>query len=150
MTREEKQLLLKDLCSRLPYGVICEDMEGKTRPLFGITPTQHFVVTLDGTNNGLKFCTIDCVKPYLRPMSSMTEDERKEFKDTFKGFFQYFNRGIISDSRVWDKNEAVFVGELSCSRLIDWLNAHHFDYRGLIERGLAIEVTKDNNPYEEH
>lgn len=84
--------------------------------------------------------TIDEFKPYLRPMSSMTDKEKEEFKDTFNGFFQYFNHGIISDSRVWDKNEAVFVGELSCSRLIDWLNAHNFDYRRLIPMGLALEA----------
>ena len=61
-------------------------------------------------------------KPYLRPMDSMTEEEYAEFGyDTL--------RYTIQD--------------------IDWLNAHHFDYRGLIEKGLAIEVTKENNPYKE-
>lgn len=114
MTQENKELLLKDLCARLPYGVLCEDMEGKTRSLFGITPTQHFIVTLDNATdgtNGLKFCTIDCVKPYLRPMSSISS--------------------LIS-AKEWTN--------LSGIDLIDWYNANHIDYRGLIEKGLALEA----------
>lgn len=129
MTQEEKSLLLKDLCARLPYGVLCEDMEGKTRPLFGITPTQHFIVTLDNATdgtNGLKFCTIDYVKPYLRPMSSMTKEERKEYEDIILC--------NVANCDSWHE--------------VDWLNAHHFDYRGLIEKGLAIAVTEENNFYE--
>ena len=143
MTLEDKSLLLKDLCARLPYGVICEDMEGKTRPLFGITPTQHFIVTLDNAidgTNGLKFCTIDCVKPLLRPMSSMTVEEK----------WEYTNLCFEED-----REEFVF-GEWATKTYyhdtiesIDWLNECHFDYRGLIERGLAIAVTEENNPYKE-
>ena len=122
---EKKDLLLKDLCARLPYGVICEDMEGKVRPLFGITPTQHFVVTLDnvvdGTNNGLKYCTIDCVKPYLRSMSSMTDEEFKELN--------------LIPSSTYEDNKSYPNG-----KDIDWLNAHHFDYRGLIDKDLALKA----------
>ena len=122
---EKEDLLLKDLCARLPYGVICEDMEGKVRPLFGITPTQHFVVTLDnvvdGTNNGLKYCTIDCVKPYLRSMSSMTEEEIDFLAcENLKLSFADWN--------------------IPNYKFLDFLNAHHFDYRGLIEKGLALEA----------
>ena len=134
MKAEDKQLLLKDISGRLPYGVICEDMEGKTRPLFGITPTLHFEVTLhnatDGTNNGLKFCTIEDIKPYLRPMSSMTEEERIEYAEFLEDIDGY-------------------AYSIDCVPQIDWLNAHHFDFRNLIERGLAIEVTEENNPYKD-
>jgi hypothetical protein len=135
MTQEDKQLLLVDLCARLHYGVLCEDMEGKTRPLFGITPTQHFIVTLDNATdgtNGLKFCTIDSVKPYLRPMSSMTEEEEIEYDATFATI-------KMSDGH-YDSTMTY--------KSFDWLNSHHFDYRGLIEKGLAIKVTEENNPYE--
>ena len=134
ISQENKALLLKDLSARLPCGVLCEDMEGKTRPLFGITPTQHFIVTLDNATdgtNGLKFCTIDCVKPYLRPMSSMTEEEWKEYRD--------ITCCLIEECESWNE--------------VDWLNAHHFDYRtiydedkkkymSMIEKGLALEAPK--------
>ena len=143
MNNEEKKLLIKDLCARLPYGVICEDLEGKTRPLFGITPTQHFIVTLDNATdgtNGLKFCTIDCVKPYLRPMSSMTEEEEKEFVD-------------ICTDIAKDRIHFVMDGSIDSNYMLekfDWLNKNHFDYRGLIPKGLAIVVTEENNPYEQN
>ena len=142
MIQEDKELLLKDLSARLPYGVLCEDMEGKMRPLFGITPTQHFIVTLDNATdgtNGLKFCTIDCVKPYLRPMSSMTEEEKVEYYNTMNKETQrnYPNSCDFSESVYYSNTIKTF----------DWLNAHHFDYRGLIDKGLAIAVIKENNPY---
>ena len=132
---QDKDLLLKYLCMALPYGVICEDMEGKTRPLFGITPTQHFIVTLDNATdgtNGLKFCTIDCIKPYLRPMSSMTEEEEYEFVLFSDTMFRYGK----------DNN-------LCCLPLdaIHWLLKNHFDFMGLIPKGLAIEINGKNNPY---
>ena len=125
MTQEDKELLLIDLCARLPYEVLCEDMEGKTRPLFGITPTQHFIVTLDNATdgtNGLKFCTIDFIKPYLRPMSSMTEEEKTEYRNIAPGI--EWNYGI----------------QFPTTNKMDWLNKHYLDYRGLIEKGLALEA----------
>ena len=67
--------------------------------------------------------------PYLRPMSSMTEEERKEH-----------NSHRLSKWSTYSEY---------CANVIDWLNAHHFDYRGLIEKGLAIAITEDNNPYKE-
>ena len=134
MTQKDKELLLKDLSARLPYRVICEDMEGKMRPLFGITPTQHFIVTLDNAidgTNGLKFCTIDCVKPYLRPMSSMIEEEKVQLS-------QYACIGEDLNGEFIDE-----VQRKDCAAYIDWLNAHHFDYRGLIEKGLALEAPNE-------
>ena len=115
MTLEDIKLLFLDLCARLPYGVIIEHPE-----LF--RPTLKVKEKLEGIDKGrINDCgiSVEYVKPYLRPMSSMTEEESKEFS----------NMEIVGYSNY------------------DWLNAHHFDYRGLIERGLAIEVTEDNNPY---
>ena len=99
MTQEEKEVLLKDLCARLPYGVKLKRFDGE---IVELTP--------------LLFATfaIENFKPYLRPMSSMTEEEKRE----------YFDVTQVSNH---------------CAA-IDWLNAHHFDYRGLIEKGLALEV----------
>ena len=155
MTQEDKQLLLTDLCARLAYGVLCEDMEGKMRPLFGITPTQHFIVTLDNATdgtNGLKFCTIDCVKPYLRPMSSMTKEETKElFKEI--GFEFTCNTCGIPAHYNYEFAKQIkgipTIANVEFIKVIDWLNKKMFDYRGLIEKGLAIAVTKENNHYKE-
>ena len=116
MTQEDKELLLKDLCARLPYGVKCyiKFDDGKTFKERTLVPVM--------IQDFKKHSFISFI-PYLRPMSSMTEEERKEYWD------------ITSVSN-------------HCAA-IDWLNAHHFDFRNLIEKGLAIEVTEDNNPYKE-
>jgi hypothetical protein len=70
-------------------------------------------------------------------MSSMTEEERKEF---------YYVDGVLSIDFEFEEYKMVHL--LKSHNVIDWLNAHHFDYRGLIPLGLAIEVTEENNPYE--
>lgn len=134
MTQEEKQLLLKDLCARLPYGVICHyncviPIEGRELRkanckdvLRGVVPTpdKHigFMVGLDKVN-----ALEGDIKPYLRPMSSMTEEEKTEYAT------------II----VKEAEQAVESFTFGIDG-IDWLNAHHFDYRGLIEKGLALEA----------
>lgn len=129
MKQEDKELLLQDLSARLSYKVMCF-VEGKDKvyKLKGIIKHRGlWWFEFDG------FRSIEA-KPYLRPMSSMTEEEKNEYLNTFK-------KSIIGtdeeDGRVWTVSS------------IDWLNKHYFDYRGLIEKGLAIEVTKENNPYKE-
>ena len=122
MTQEDKELLLKDLCARLPYGVIVNTSKGNS-PTFSICVGYSFSTCL----TELMTDKIEFVKPLLRPMSSMTEDEKEEFQEY-----------------IFESNE---IGDIIMLGAEDWLNAHHFDYRGLIERGLAIEVTKENNPY---
>ena len=135
MTKENKELLVKDLCARLPYGVVV-NYNGLVRPLFGIEPTQHFQITLDnaldGEHNGLVYVSLEVdgeeLKPYLRPMSSMTEEEEKEICQFMKDY-----------NLLTGPNRAgVF-----CGKIVDWLNAHHFDYHGLIEKSLALEAHKD-------
>ena len=119
MKQEEKQLLLVDLCARLPYGVFCDIYNEKC------TITEKLLI------GGLShFCddTI-AVRPYLRPMSSMTEEEVVEFESITEELLEHG-----TSEEIWDT-------------VIDWLNAHHFDHRHLIEKGLAIEVTEENNPY---
>ena len=131
MTQEEKQLLLKDLCGRLPYGVVIhtdwEDIKlDRVNCCLGMLYYEHY------SEEAKKKCGYDendcsiiisgCyygdVKPYLRPMSSMTEEEKNE----------YFGRTLTID-----------IVETS-RQVIDWLLKHHFDYRGLIEKGLALEA----------
>ena len=117
MTQEEKDLLLKDLCARLPYGVIVQ-YKGHN------TIIKNKLLTGSDLD-----CNMEYYKPYLRPMSSMTEKERKEH-----------NLHRLSKWSTYSEY---------CANVIDWLYARHFDYRGLIPKGLAIEVTKENNPYKE-
>ena len=109
MTPEERQLLLKDLCPRLPYNIIirCTDSD---------TDYKCFLTTdiLQEIQNGYEYYDY---KPYLRPLSSMTEEE-EIYYDT-----------IYTILKLYEKE--------------DWLNAHHFDYRGLIDKGLALEAPKD-------
>ena len=86
------------------------------------------------------------MKPYLRPMSSMTEEERKDFIECAGYEVEESENGRHYDYYLKD-----FCGteDAPCvnADAIDWLNVNHFDYRGLIEKSLAIEVTKENNPY---
>jgi 3-methyladenine DNA glycosylase AlkD len=137
MTQEEKQLLLKDLSARLPYGVFCtgttyelDDDGEKYIPVKvkdTLTEIHNYKLETASVRLGLiSSCKLETVKPYLRPMSSMTEEEKEELIKNFWG----------SDG-IRDTIEEV-----------DWYLSKHFDYRGLIEKGLAIEVTEENNPYE--
>ena len=137
MTQEDKELLLKDLCARLPYGVKVL-YNNEVFSIEYVSP-MYEEVKLDTSDNWT--IGISDIKPYLFPLSSMTEEERKEFNNLFNGSFQYFNQGVISASYLWDRNEAKFVGTHKYSKLIDWFNGHHYDHRDLIEKGLAIDAT---------
>lgn len=121
MTQEDKELLMKDLCARLPYGVICRLSE----PPWGETIEPLKIGGLRNLIEG-KWNVI----PYLRPMSSMTEEEKRQYRD----YFQSIEGKIIG-----------VTGRVLWT--IDWLLKNHFDFRGLIPKGLAIEVTEENNPY---
>ena len=150
--KKDKDLLLKYLCMALPYGVICNDnRHGSSRVTnIDITPDdiEHknpkvvlYYFDFDECG-GLKNC-----KPYLRTMSSMTEDESSELSN------------IISEW--WDKELFTLTEEpmieFALSRLkysinpmlFNWLLENHFDFMGLIPKDLAIEVTESNNPYKE-
>lgn len=143
MKPEDKQLLLKDLCARLPYGVKFTLSSNNIYTINGI----DLIVTDEGvweyavTATGIEPIEIEYIKPYLRPISSMTDEERGEYNSFIFDYEyeDYWIPGIYMD--------AVDVDMMS--ELIDWLNARHFDYSNLIERGLAIEVTEQNNPYKE-
>jgi len=127
MTQEEKSLLLKDLCGRLAYdvkiGLTWWVMSEGTYINTTLEP-DHIEQLLNDEDGDTE------IKPYLRPMSSMTSEERKEYEHIAPGI------EVENGVRIPNVNQ------------IDWLNAHHFDYRGLIEKKLAIPVTKDNKPYE--
>lgn len=121
MKKENRELLLKDLCTRLPYGVFCNIGLNYPLPLQKIFVDKLDGILLDFYEDGRDYQVyLDEVKPYLRPMSSMTEEEVDEFTQ----FDVYGNGEYIMPNY----------------ETIDWFNAHHFDYRGLIEKGLAIEA----------
>ena len=141
MTKEEKELLLQDLCARLPYGIwlsIKDTFKYSTYPHSNVwIEPCSFQNLYDGLKGSVKDKLLKKIfkerpeeyleiKPYLRSMSSMTEEECKEFFIQREKIIEYGGHEIILD--------------LDSS---DWLNAHHFDYRGLIEKGLALEAPKD-------
>ena len=132
MTQEDKELLLKDLCDRLPYLENWVWYDGKD---YVVTGYGHGRVSLLPSmfSSGVGPCPlVEEVKPYLRPMSSMTNDEMQEFlKMNVKGF----PTGQLLTWFDWC--------DFYRSGVYDWLNAHHFDYRGLIEKGLAFEAPED-------
>lgn len=151
MTQEDKELLLKDICARLPYGVIgkckIDVFHGTYQTLkfdavlYGIREDFLFVDPLIEDNAEQKFANeefaneevadaIDILgfTPYLFPMSSMTEEQKVIYGDLCYSIIQSLAKNMQSE----------------LNELINWLNAHHFDYRGLIEKGLAIDATNLN------
>lgn len=116
MTQEDKELLLKDLCARLPYGVkVNEDIQGDFI-LIGLT-TERALTTCEVEGKFNNF-PIELIKPYLFPLSSMTEEQLEIFSELHK-----------------------YYKDAQYEKLIDWYNENHFDYRGLIPKGLAIDAT---------
>ena len=126
MTQEEKELLLKDLCARLPYRVYVHVRYKEGEPCYGKLTPRDIQWFIDSN--------IEVIKPYLRPMSSMTEEEQKELEKIIDGILGYKARNYFhsEDDYKWN----------TLYEAIDWLNTHHFDYRGLIEKGLALEAPK--------
>ena len=130
MTQEDKELLVKDLCARLPYGVKAKVLDESVLQ-YDYTAEEGGVINgIENLNDGLfvikckedgYVLSYDEFKPYLRPMSSMTDYEAVEWHRTTFG-----QRWITEDN---------------IERCIDWLNAHYFDFRGLIKKGLALDAT---------
>ena len=121
MKQEDKELLLKDLCARLLYGVFLKIGEYSDYTLQGIVLSNINKPLLVECNGSDFECSIEVVRPYLRPMSSMTEEEVFEYLSVCNKD----NKDTLTAPR--------YLG-------LDYLLSHHFDYRGLIERDLAIEA----------
>lgn len=120
LTQEQKTIILKDLCGRLPFDTLIRVIDNRGSETVEYTTTIS-CAKVDAFQRDEKI-----VLPYLRPMSSMTEEEEKEFNDQMYKAKQY------SDDKSYNVYEVTGLN-------IDWLNAHHFDYRGLIPMGLALE-----------
>ena len=113
MTQEEKSILLKDLCARLPYGVKVE-LHKNVYTLLGYF--DEFVILTANVPTDQQ-TNISNIKPYLRPLSSMTNEERTEFLQ--------------------------LIGHGTDIQRIDFYLSHYFDFRCLIQMGLAIEAPND-------
>ena len=151
MTQEERDLLMTDLCGRIPYGVhVLAKLDLSYDTEFDwVYQTGEFEAELEGVNTDESValtiihkdpdssdylnqyvqtcpCTLDDIKPYLRPMTDMTEEEFAEYQSML---------------------DAIDKSGLMLNKLItnvsDWLNAKHFDYRYLIPKGLALVGTKE-------
>ena len=118
MTQEEKELLLKDLCARLPYGVkfLRKSWNYEWDQEMSVIEVLEDI-DKDGYINNTKVYNVEDIKPYLFPTSSMTEEQKLDLK------------------------EYAFIGGVWG---FDWCHKNHFDYRGLIPQGLAIDATGRN------
>ncbi len=130
MTQSDKELLLKDICSRLPYGVCVEHTSGFRGTLHDLT--VYFTYNEDDTIEdymcytnffGDEACKIEFFKPYLFPISSMTDEQKSEMELLTIGFKSPIDYSID---------------------ICNWLNKNHFDYNSLIEKGLAFDATDKN------
>ena len=117
MTQEEKELLTKDVCSRIPYHLKVNYAD-KVYDVLGYT-NNKLIIVLPFMSN-LEGHPVETCKPYLRPMESMTEEEKDYY-----------------DSITHIGDETHFKG-VWCNTVVDWLNSKDFDYRGLIPMGLAL------------
>lgn len=132
MTQEEKDLLLKDLCARLPYSVKVQFktnsvIENKYKFIYNVDEEYEYIGKSNLTLDIIKMLTNNCIdeiKPYLFPLSSMTEEQKMFLKQ------QNWCIAISTSGTV----ETTVEG-------IDCLNKNHFDYRGLIEKDLALDAT---------
>ena len=153
MTEEQKELVIKDLSARVPYGVRLwlKCFEGESEYFINGNNILGSVIYHRGEEsnitliNGGSYCIEghsfqnyqQVIKPYLRPMSSMTEDEKNKLKEYLGAEevdctgFGYIEGGTLEDY-------VPSIPYTLCSYVINWLNAHHFDYRHLIGKGLAL------------
>ena len=120
MTQEDKDLLLKDLAARFPYGVSVYIRYNTGEPCYGKLTLKDIQWFIDSK--------IETIKPYLHSLSSMTEEERKEYHETF-----FYHERYDNEHKTGQNCSITF-------ETYDWLNKKMFDYRNLIPKGLALEA----------
>ena len=138
MTKENKELLFKDLCARLPYNVICQvefeengKYNSKVMLLSGIFTDEAYFTTKGGSIYSNEY------KPYLFPLSSMTEKQEDEWYEVFiDPLSKKLDRHTRQEYLQFQADAQAFG--------IEYLLKNHFDYLGLIEKGLAIDATNLN------
>lgn len=138
MTQEDKDLLLKDLCARLPYGVKGQYIESEDELLRAVIINYHSLHPKSHpTSEGMVMC--GHLKPWLFPLSSMTEKQLYEVSQIIGKDVAIFTDYLLT---IDHRRRTFSYQELDA--LFDWLNKNHFDYRGLIPMGLAIDATGKN------
>lgn len=159
MIQEYRTLLIKDLCARLPYNVKCEAIDRGIKvigTLNGYTPltdgSKLFGLSNKEYDAPDKYWqpkaqfSVEEIKSYLRPLSSITDEEEKEVEKMWGWHYDRQANAIfnedINNPDDYGGYHLFFVCEEDAEQLIDWLNEHHFDYRGLIGKGLALEASK--------
>ena len=133
MTQEDKKLLLKDLCARLPYGVKVK--LGDNPNIFDLEYRIKFAVMYGDSDKLEDILDITNIKPYLLPLSSMDEEQKREYNrwkhDIPVCHYEYGD--VVEEIELYDSPES-----------FEYLIENHFDYRGLIPKGLAIDATDKN------
>ena len=143
MTQEDKMLLIKDLSARLPYAVIVEHTRGFRGTLHDLTAVHLYNEDdIKDIDCGIHFFgdedwfSVECFKPYLFPLSSMTEKQNDSWRDA------WFPDLMTSADFNSPESEKYLV--LSHAKSLQWLYENHFDVNGLIEKGLALDATELN------
>ena len=154
MTKEDKILLVKDLCSRLPYGVrVCHVASEISGVLHNISVLHmyegnsdsdkpdnivDYVADIDFFGDGYPY-EVEAFKPYLFPLSSISSEQLKEVSEILGKDVEIFDNylNIVEHTRTT-------FSYLELDALFEWFNKNHFDYRNLIERNLAIDCTNIN------
>ena len=148
MTQEDKILLIKDLSSRLPYAVHVQHTSGFSGTLYNISMHHKYdkndniydiICYTDFFGDGDSI-TIEHFKPYLFPLSSMTDAEQEELKQEHSKDEMLYIECLEREA----KGDNSMRGKVITHYAMDWCNKNHFDYRGLIEKGLAIDATELN------
>ena len=131
MKQEHKELLLKDLCSRIPYGVKMNHIADEEICPLTLVGVAKDMITLEGLG-GYECVDVENYNPYLFPLSSMTEEQKKKYNwlkhSVFVCHYEYGD--VVEEIELYDSPES-----------FEYLIENHFDYRGLIEKGLAIDAT---------
>lgn len=139
----DEELLCKDLCARIPYGVVC-DYQGKAHGPVGFAFGK--VIMCEPFQSKTKSVFLEEVKLYLFPLSSMTEEQFNALKE----YSDLKYNGCTLELVEWTddcKTLEFWIEETPADvviKVFDWLNNNHFDYKGLIEKGLAIDCTNLN------
>lgn len=150
MTQDEKELLLKDISARLSYGVKCAEVypypdSNKFENVWDIIKISKYIedgVHISNCKTTYGYCSrIQNIKPYLFPMASLSKEQKS---------YLYYNTKFDVDrygdlvTKFDEEDNYLYTDLYDYLSIIDWFNKNHFDYRGLIEKGLAIDATGKN------
>lgn len=139
MTKEQKELLLQDLCARVPYGVWVKDIHTNiirklsnivVHPLYDGNNIKDYICSIKMFDD--HYVDIEYIRLFLYPLSGMTEEQKKEYT-------HIVNYISFDDTDNWKEGEFIYVEQLN--QLMHFYHKNHLDYKGLIEKGLALDAT---------